>query len=348
MTREASVGLQLAVDHDRHSIHDCGVHPLRLGRPSRGAVGEVMGEHLLVGTDGVGIEDHHVSGVAGQQQASIREPAQRGRDRRDLSHPLFEREPAPLTHPVLQEPGVGLGPVISVEVGATIRRADDHVWIVLRDLGALDPLGGLGLPEELDREIFRGRDVEERIGGVDPPFSGDVQQGPTDELLVRGGGHLVHVQHRPGGGRQGGARSGLAVGPIDRIAHGVAEGRVGDQCHSLVDGAGLGEDPVELQRAFVQLGAGGQVERAVERLRHGHRVHRRAAGGGVVDEALGVVPAGCGGIDLGPGTETLDDHRHPREERHLDEQLLIVGGDPADGGAWQGGDRAAPSATRCL
>ena len=133
--------------------------------------------------------------------------------------------------------------------------------------------------------------------------------------------HLVDVQHRPARRRQRGAGVGVAVRVVDRVADGVAEGRVGDEGEALVDRRRLGEEAVELEGALVELGAVGQVEGAVERLRHRHRVHGGALVGGLVDEALGVVPAGGGRVDLRAGAEALDDHRHPGQQRHLDEEL---------------------------
>ena len=167
-----------------HAVDDGGVHALGLRRPAGGAVGEVVGEPLLVGADGVGVEDHDVGGVAGEQQAAVGEAAQRGGDGGDLAHALLEGEALPLAHPVLEEPGVGLGAVVAVEVGAAVGRADDHVRVVLGDLGALDPLGRLGLPEELDGEVLGGGDVEEGVGGVHAALGGDVDERAAEQLLV--------------------------------------------------------------------------------------------------------------------------------------------------------------------
>ena len=158
--------------------------PLGPRGPAGGAVGEVVGEPLLVGADGVGVEDHEVGGVADQQQAAVGEAAERGGDGGDLAHALLEGEALPLAHPVLEEPGVGLGAVVAVEVGAAVGRADDHVRVVLGDLGALDPLGRLGLPEELGGEVLGGGDVEERVGGVHAALLGDVDERAAEQLLV--------------------------------------------------------------------------------------------------------------------------------------------------------------------
>ena len=137
----------------------------------------------------------------------------------DLAHALLEGEALPLAHPVLEEPGVGLGAVVAVEVGAAVGGADDHVRIVLGDLGALDPLRGLGLPEELDGEVLAGGDVEERVGGVHAPLGGDVDERAAEQLLVLRLAHLVHVQHRPAGRRERGAGVGVAVRVVDPVAH---------------------------------------------------------------------------------------------------------------------------------
>ena len=244
---EAGVGLQLAVDHDRHAVDDGGVDALRLRRPAGGAVREVVGEVLLVGADGVGVEDHDVGGVAGEEQAAVGEAAQRGGDGGDLADALLEREAAPLAHPVLEEPGVGLGAVVAVEVGAAVGRAHDHVRVVLGDLRALDPLRRLGLPDELDGEVLGGGDVEEGVGGVHAALGGDVDERAADELLVLGLGDLVDVEHGPGRRRQRRAGVGVAVGVVDRVADGVAEGRVGDEGQALRHRGRLGEEAVELR-----------------------------------------------------------------------------------------------------
>ena len=98
---------------------------------------------------------------------------------------------------------------------------------------------------------------------------------------------------------------------------------------------------LKLEHALVERGALGQGEGPVEGPRHHQRVDGGALVGGLVDEALGVVPARRRGVDLRAGAEALDDHRHAGGQRQLDEQLLVVGLQAADGPLGQVGDGAA-------
>ena len=308
-------------------------------------LGKSWASALLVGADRVGVEDHDVGGVADEQQAAVGEAAQRGGDGGDLPHALLEGEAPPLAHPVLEEPRVGLGAVVAVEVGAAVGRAHDHVRVVLGDLGALDPLGRLGLPEELDGEVLGRGDVEEGIGGVHASLGGDVHERAADQLLVLRLGHLVDVQHRPAPAaaawdRPPGRGSGWST--ESRTASRNAGSAISASRSSTVAASvkrrlscsAPSYSLVPAARLNVRLNG---FDIAIE-----YTAAPRA--GGLVDEALGVVPTRRGCVDLRAGAEALDDHRHPRQERHLDEQLLVVGRDAAHRRAGQVGERAAARA----
>ena len=238
---------------------------------------------------------------------------------------------------------MGLGAVVAVEVGAAVGGADDHVRVVLGDLGALDPLGRLGAPHELDGEVLGQRRCRAwRRWGARPARRRCRRASGRRTSRSRACDTLLTCSTFQCGGGSVGPASGSRLGCSTEPRIGVAERRVAAAGRGArAPSAASVNMRLNCEGALVELGAGGQVEGAVERLRHGHRVHGGAPVGGLVDEALGVVPPGGGGVDLRAGAEALDDHRQPGRQRQVDEQLLVLGGDAADGGAGQVGERAA-------
>src|SRR5271165_4549769 len=81
---------QLAVEHDRLTVHDGRLHPLAPGLESAHPAGEVVDELLAPGADRLGVEHHEVGPGAHFDHPPVAETDERGGDLGDLPDAFFE------------------------------------------------------------------------------------------------------------------------------------------------------------------------------------------------------------------------------------------------------------------
>ena len=126
------------------------------------------------GSDGVGVEDHDVGGVAGAEEAAVVEAEDEGRVEGELADGLFEEEDALFSDPVAED--VGGEAVVGAE--DDVRAA---VGLAEEEAGAVEH-GGHG-----DGVAVALSSLED---GFEVFFEGEVKEG-VEDVLCPGRGRLV-------------------------------------------------------------------------------------------------------------------------------------------------------------
>ena len=173
---------------------------------------------------------------------------------------------------------MGLGAVVAVEVGAAVGGADDHVRVVLGDPWCPRSTPASRCSRGTRRRGPRpaARSSMASVGCTPSSAAMSTSERPTNFSFSGFATSLTCSTSQCGGGSVG-PGGGVAV-RVARPSRGWRRGRPGraSRASALGDRRRLGEHAVELERALVELRAGGEVEGAVERLRHRHRVDGRA------------------------------------------------------------------------
>jgi hypothetical protein len=169
------------LDPDRRAVDDHGPDALGVGDQTVGPGREVADAAERRAADGLGIEDDHVGRQPfGESTASL-DPEALGRRRSELAHRLFEREGAPLAHPVPEQVGGGAGVAELARVSAGVGQAQDR-GRVLEELGDGRFVGVGDRHAEASLEVGGERQIEGQLRGVLAALLGHVRHAALGQL----------------------------------------------------------------------------------------------------------------------------------------------------------------------